>query len=200
MTLSKIATLLSFSFLFGCAALAPEPAPPPGESELKRIPERYGYGRPATRAEIAEWDIDIMPDGEGLPEGSGDVETGRALYATACARCHGTNGEGGPFDALVGRIPGDAFPFGADPRMRKTIGNYWPWATTVFDYTRRAMPQDRPGSLTNNEVYALTAYLLFMNELLDEADVLDRDSLPQIVMPSQHRFVPDDRRGGPEIR
>ncbi len=198
--LSKIAALFTLPILLGCAVPAAEIGPSAAGSANVAAERIYGHGRLATPSEIAAWDIDIMADGEGLPVGSGDVVTGRALYATACARCHGESGQGGPFDPLVGRIPEDAFPFADDPRIRKTIGNYWPWATTIFDYTRRAMPQDRPGSLTNDEVYSLTAYLLFMNDLLDAEAVLDRDSLPKVVMPSQQRFVPDDRQGGPEIR
>jgi len=161
---------------------------------------RYALGRRPTASEIAAWDIDIMPDGTGLPDGSGNVVDGRTLYAARCQRCHGAGGRGGPFDQLAGRIPDDAFPFALDPRVKHTIGNYWPYATTIFDYTRRAMPQDRPGSLTNDEVYSLTAYLLYLNELLDEKATLDRETLPQIVMPARDRFIPDDRRGGPEVR
>ena len=160
----------------------------------------HAIGRSPTQAEIDAWDIDIMPDGEGLPEGSGNVADGRTLYATQCKNCHGAEGRGGPFDQLAGRLPNDAFPFALDPRAKRTIGNYWPFATTIFDYTRRAMPQDRPGSLSDDEVYALTAYLLYLNELVDENATLDRETLPGIVMPARDRFVPDDRRGGPEIR
>jgi mono/diheme cytochrome c family protein len=161
---------------------------------------RYALGRSPTVAEIEAWDIDVMPDGEGLPVGSGNVANGRTLYATQCLRCHGAEGRGGPLDQLAGRLPDDAFPFALDPRAKHTIGNYWPWATTLFDYTRRAMPLDRPGSLEDNEVYALTAYLLYLNDLLDEGSTLDRHNLPLIVMPARDRFVADDRRGGPEIR
>jgi len=160
----------------------------------------FALGRAATLAEIEAWDIDIMPDGEGLPDGSGSVSDGRMLYQVQCLRCHGADGRGGPFDPLAGGPANDSFPFALDPRARHTIGNYWPFATTIFDYTRRAMPQDRPGSLSNDEVYALTAYLLYLNELVDEDAVLDRETLPQIAMPARERFVPDDRRGGPEIR
>jgi S-disulfanyl-L-cysteine oxidoreductase SoxD len=165
-----------------------------------REPERFAIGRAPTSEEVAAWNIDIMPDGEGLPAGSGSVEIGRTLYAAQCQDCHGLNGRGGPFDALAGRLPGDGFPFSEDPRVVHTIGNYWPYATTLFDYTRRAMPHDRPGSLSDVEVYSLTAYLLFLNDLLDANAVLDRESLPKVIMPSRGRFVPDDRRGGAVIR
>lgn len=163
-------------------------------------PERFGLGRIPSEEEITAWDLDIRPDGQGLPDGSGSVEEGRRLYASRCARCHGAEGEGGPFDALVGHLPDGAFPFALDPRARRTIGTYWPWATTIFDYTRRAMPLDRPGSLDDDEVYALTAYLLHRNGLLPADATLDRDRLPRIVMPARDRFVPDDRKGGPEFR
>jgi len=163
-------------------------------------PSRFDLGRTPDPQEIARWDLDVRPDGEGLPAGSGSVEEGRDLYLEECARCHGADGRGGPFDVLVGRLEGDAFPFATDPSAPRTIGSYWPYASTLFDYTRRAMPQDRPGSLSDDEVYALTAYLLHLNDLLDDDARLDRDSLPKIVMPARDRFVPDDRRGGPEIR
>ena len=160
----------------------------------------YGIGRPATAFEIDVWNIDVMPDGEGLPDGSGRVTEGRSLYAKQCQQCHGPDGRGGRFDQLAGRLPNDDFPFAEDPRANHTIGNYWPFATTIFDYTRRSMPYDRPGSLTDDEVYALTAYLLYLNELIDEHAVIDRETLPKIVMPSRNRLTEDDRRGGPEIR
>ena len=160
----------------------------------------FAIGRVPTPREIAAWNIDIMPDGEGLPSGSGSAAEGRELYLARCKNCHGLEGRGGPFDPLAGRIPGDAFPFAQDPLAKHTIGNYWPWATTIFDYTRRAMPMDRPGSLKDDEVYALTAYILFLNDLVDADARIDRETLPAIVMPARDRFIRDDRRGGPEIR
>lgn len=174
------------------AAAAPDPAiEPVAPVEVLR----FGLGRVVDAAEIAAWDLDVGPDGEGLPEGSGSVEAGRVLYARACRSCHGDEGTEGPFDRLVGRLEGDAFPFAEDPRAPRTIGSWWPFATTLFDYTRRAMPLDRPGSLTNAEVYALTAYLLHRNGLLDATDVLDRERLMQIEMPARSHFVRDDRPG-----
>ncbi len=161
---------------------------------------RFDLGRPATPADIARVDLDVRPDGAGLPAGSGTPSEGRAIYATKCRHCHGEDGRGQPFDRLAGRIDGEAFPFDKDPRTPRTIGSYWPYATTVFDYTRRAMPLERPGSLGDDEVYALTAYLLFLNELWPEGERLDRTSLPEVVMPARDRFVPDDRRGGEEVR
>jgi cytochrome c len=141
-----------------------------------------------------------MPDGTGLPSGTGSVDAGRAIYAIQCQHCHGVEGQGKPFDQLVGRIDGDRFPFAQDPAAPRTIGSYWPYATTLFDYVRRAMPLEHPGSLGDAEVYSLTAYLLHLNGLLDSDAQLDRESLPQIVMPARDRFVPDDRVGGEDIR
>jgi cytochrome c len=170
-----------------------------GIAPVERL-DHTALGRPVSAEEIALWDIDVMPDGEGLPKGSGTVEAGRLLYFERCQGCHGAHGRDGPFDTLAGRLPNDEFPFALDRSARRTIGNYWPWATTIFDYVRRAMPLDRPGSLDDNEVYALTAYLLFLNDLIDEDSTLDRHNLPSIIMPAQDRFIADDRRGGPEIR
>nr|WP_295922286.1 cytochrome c [uncultured Dyadobacter sp.] len=158
-------------------------------------PGHFGFGRPATGAEIAALDIDIRPDGKGLPKGEGNAAEGKAIYALKCAGCHGANGTEGPNDRLV---VGDTTQGRA--RRIKAIGNYWPHATTVFDYIRRAMPFNQPGSLTDREVYSLTAYLLHANGLWEEKAVLNAKNLPQIKMPARDRFVPDDRKDGPEIR
>ena len=152
-------------------------------------PERFGIGRPATPAEIAARDIDVMPDGHGLPPGRGTPAEGAAIYATKCAKCHGAEGRGGPNDALAGRDPRD-FSFSKDPKAQRTIGNYWPYATTVFDYIRRAMPPDAPGSLSDSEVYALSAHLFRLNELIPADAVMDAASLPKVVMPAKDRFKP----------
>lgn len=156
-------------------------------------PEGLGLGRRATAADIAALDIDVRPDGRGLPPGSGSVAEGERLFAEACAACHGAEGLGGPEGSLVGRNEGDSFLFGDGVRGARTIGSYWPWATTVFDYVRRAMPWDRPGSLSDAQVYAVTAYLLHRNGLLEADAVLDAQSLPGIVMPARDRYVIDDR-------
>lgn len=163
-------------------------------------PDHFNLGRPVDAAEIAAWDIDVRPDGRGLPEGRGSAQLGAQIFGQKCAFCHGENGEGGPFDALVGRLPDDAFPFGREPGTVKTIGNYWPYATSVFDYINRAMPMNAPGSLEADEVYALVAYLLHRNNIVPPDTVLSAENLPAINMPSKHRFVPDDRRGGLEVR
>ncbi len=162
-------------------------------------PAIYGFGRRATPEEIRAWDTDVRPDGTGLPRGRGTAKQGAPIYAHKCASCHGATGTEGPFDKLVGREPRD-FSFGRDVTLVQTIGNYWPYATTVYDYINRAMPQDAPGSLTPDEVYALTAFLLRKNEIVAETPLTDAHSLPRIVMPAHDRFVPDNRKGGNEVR
>ena len=156
-------------------------------------PKSFGLGRSASAAEIALIDIDVRPDGKGLPAGSGTVKSGKEIYALKCAACHGATGTEGPNDRLV---VGDT----TKVRRIKAIGNYWPYATTIFDYVRRAMPFNQPGSLTNEEVYSLTAYLLNTNGLINEKTVMNAVSLPKVKMPAQNWFVPDDRTGGSEIR
>jgi cytochrome c len=158
-----------------------------------QTPQRFGIGRPATPSEVAALDIDVGPDGAGLPPGRGTAADGAPIYAARCAGCHGKSGKEGPNDVLVGRISGDPFPFASDPRAPKTIGSYWPYATTVFDYIRRAMPPDTPGSLRDDEVYSLTAYLLTLNELIPADVVIDATTLPKVRMPSKDRFKPDPR-------
>ena len=170
-----------------------------GLAEVAELPE-FAFGRPASAERIARWDIDIGPEGEGLPPGRGSVERGETLYRLQCVQCHGLHGEGSQFEALAGRVPGDEFRFSEDRRYPITVGSYWPYATTLFDYIRRAMPQAAPGTLPPDDVYALTAYILQLNGLLGPGDSLDEASLPRIVMPARDRFVRDDRRGGPEIR
>ena len=169
----------------------------PGAAGRNRRPRKsrrpLGIGRPATPAEIAALDIDIRPDGAGLPPGRGTAAEGAPIYAARCAGCHGKTGKEGPNDVLVGRQPGDAFPFAKDPRAPKTIGSYWPYATTVFDYIRRAMPPDAPNSLSDDDVYELVAFLLVQNELIPADAVVDAASLPKVKMPAHDHFVPDAR-------
>ncbi len=163
----------------------------------------YGLGRAATPSEIAAVDIDAGPDGAGLPRGRGTVDQGAAVFAAKCAACHGPGGAGvyPVYPALVGRDPRAAdFPFATDPNIRRTIGDYWPYATTVFDYVRRAMPFATPGSLTVDETYSVTAYLLAANKIIAGDAVLDSASLTAVKMPSRDRFVRDNRRGRAEIR
>jgi len=152
-------------------------------------PGRFGIGRPATPAEIAARDIDATPDGHGLPPGRGTPAQGAPIYAAKCARCHGAAGKEGPNDVLVGREPREGFGFSQNPKLQRTIGSYWPYASTVFDYIRRAMPPDAPGSLKDDEVYALVAHLLHLNELVAADAVMDATSLPKVRMPARDRFV-----------
>ncbi len=159
----------------------------------QQAPSRFGLGRAATPAEITAWDVDVMPDGTGLPEGSGTASAGAVLFAARCAGCHGRTGKEGPNDILVGGAT-QGFPFASDPRLPHTIGNYWPYATTVFDYIRRAMPPSAPGSLSNDDVYNLTAFLLHANNLIAADAVIDRQTLPKVVMPARSHFVVDQRK------
>ena len=164
-----------------------------GAGAFAQGPARFGIGRPATPADIAAIDSDIMPDGTGLPPGRGTAAEGGAIYAEKCAACHGKTGKEGPNDILVGPEPRKGFPFSQDPKLAHTIGNYWPYATTVFDYVRRAMPPTAPGSLTDAQVYSLTAFLLQQNELIAADAVMDKTTLPKVVMPAREHFVADTR-------
>jgi mono/diheme cytochrome c family protein len=146
--------------------------------------EDYGLGKPATRAEIAQWDIDVAPNGAGLPPGQGSVRAGEAIYAARCASCHGDRGQGGPMNRLVGGIG----TIGTKKPV-KTVGSFWPYATTLFDFVRRAMPFDAPQSLSPSDAYAVCAYVLFLNGLLPADAVLDAKSLPQVKMPNRDGFV-----------
>ncbi len=146
--------------------------------------ERYDFGRPATPAEIAGWDIDVSPSGVGLPPGHGDVRQGEAIFAAKCASCHGAHGEGKPMDRLVGGI-GTLH----DKKPVKTVGSYWPYATTLFDYVRRAMPLNAPQSLTPDEVYAVSAYVLFLNGIVAQDTTLDEGTLAKVKMPNRDGFV-----------
>jgi len=185
--------LLVGALCMGGVATAQTAKTPARAPATAKEPATFGIGRPATPAEIAAWDIDVGPDGAGLPPGRGTSADGAPIYAARCAGCHGKTGKEGPNDVLVGRLPGDAFTFARDPKAPKTIGSYWPYATTVFDYIRRAMPPDKPGSLQDDEVYGLTAYLLSLNELIAADAVIDAASLPKVKMPAHDHFVPDTR-------
>ena len=167
----------------------------PQQAKPGAQPQTLGIGRPATPAEIAAIDIDIGPDGSGLPPGSGTAAQGAPIYSARCAGCHGKSGREGPNDVLVGRLNADGFPFSRDPKLPHTIGNYWPYATTVFDYIRRAKPPDAPGSLKDDEAYALVAHLLALNEVIPADAVMDATTLPKVRMPARDRFVPDQRGG-----
>jgi mono/diheme cytochrome c family protein len=144
------------------------------------------FGRPVTPEDIAAWDISIGPDGAGLPPGKGTVAQGEKIFAAKCQACHGEKGEGRPNDRLVGGFGSLAPDKGP---VVKTVGSYWPYATTLFDYVRRAMPWDRPKSLTDEEVYGVAAYILYLNGLIGQDDVLDAQSLPKVKMPNREGFT-----------
>jgi mono/diheme cytochrome c family protein len=140
-------------------------------------------GVPATPAQVAAWDVSIAPDGKGLPPGSGTPSQGAAIYTAHCQACHGKDGAGKPNDQLVGGqgTLRDAAPV-------RTVGSYWPYATTLFDYIRRAMPYVQPHSLSDDDAYALTAYLLRLNGVIGENDVLNAKTLPAVKMPNRDGF------------
>lgn len=144
---------------------------------------RPNLGQAITPGDLAPWDISVMPDGTGLPAGSGTAVQGAPIFQAKCAACHGENGKGGEAAAVTAGPPRATLDGG------KTIANFWPYATTIFDFIRRAMPANAPKSLTDQEVYALTAYLLSLNKLIGENDVIDAKSLPQVKMPNVNNFI-----------
>jgi mono/diheme cytochrome c family protein len=146
-------------------------------------------GQPIAPADIAPWDISIAPDGAGLPPGRGTATQGEAIYAAKCQACHGEKGTGKPNDPLVGGM-GSLAP---DKVPLKTVGSFWPYATTLFDYVRRAMPFQESQSLTSDELYAVSAYILNLNGIVGANDVLDAQSLPKVRMPNRDGFIPFPR-------
>ncbi len=175
----KVWTTALATLLLTCLARAETPPP-------------YGIGRVATPAEIAGWNIDIGRDGRGLPPGSGTVSHGREVFEQQCVACHGDKGQGGVGDKLVG---GQGTLATANPV--RTVGSYWPYAPTLFDYIRRAMPQNAPQSLSNDDVYAVSAYVLNLNGLLPADATLDARTLSAIKMPNRDHFTGDAR---PDVR
>jgi len=148
----------------------------------------FQVGRVATKDEIRAWNIDVPPTGEGLPAGQGTVKQGAQVFAAKCAMCHGPTGTEGPKDKLVG-----GRNTLASPKPVRTVGSYWPYAPTLYDYINRAMPFNVPGSLTPEEIYSVIAWLLFKNEIVPEDAVMDAKSLPQVQMPNRDGFIPDQR-------
>lgn len=184
-------------------AATPSPAPPPAQAAVQPAPAAAGpapahgvlhLGRAAAPDEVAAWDIDIRPDGAGLPDGRGTVAQGETLFTERCASCHGDFGEG------IGRWPVLAGGHGTlkAERPEKTIGSFWPYLSTVYDYVRRAMPFGDARSLSDDEVYALTAYLLFLNDVVTDQDFeLSRDNFTTVRLPNEPNFIDDDRAKEP---
>ena len=148
------------------------------------LPQGLNLGRAVTADEIKAWDVSIPPSGAGLPPGSGSVQQGAAVYAAKCEACHGANGAGKPADALVG----GQGTLASDNPVR-TVGSYWPYATTLFDYVRRAMPTTAPKSLTDSEVYAVSAYVLQLNGIISQDAVMNAQTLPLVKMPNRDGFI-----------
>lgn len=151
----------------------------------------YGFGTPATAADIAAWDIDAMPDGRGLPPGQGGYEDGKEVYTMHCAACHGLDLGG------VGVTGGAALIGGrgtlASGKPKKTVESFWPFASTLFDYTKRSMPFHTPGSLTDDQVYAVAAYILAEGNIIGKDEVMNAETLPKVVMPNADGFIADPR-------
>ncbi len=141
-------------------------------------------GQPASREAIARWEIGVMPDGTGLPPGSGTARQGKAIYTQQCLSCHGPDGQGDSADQLAGAQMGLASEY-----PEQTIGSYWPYATTLFDFNRRSMPMQTPGSLTDDETYAVTAYLLYLNAIINEREIMSAETLPRVKMPNRDGFI-----------
>ena len=140
-------------------------------------------GKPISPADLAPWDLSIAPDGTGLPPGRGTAKQGKAIFFEKCSYCHGSEGQGDAADRLVG---GQGTL--ATDKPVKTVGSYWPYATTLFDFIRRAMPLNEPETLTNDEVYSVAAYILAMNKIVPEKTAMDAKSLPKVKMPNQGNF------------
>src|SRR3954447_6155185 len=164
--------------LMGCAGVM--------QSGQTGTSKPQALGTPVGAAEIARWDISIPPSGAGLPAGGGTARQGQQVYEQKCMACHGAKGAGKPADALAG----GAGTLASKTPVR-TVGSYWPYATTLFDYVRRAMPITNPLSLSNDEVYAVSAYILSLNSIIPEDAILDAQTLPQIKMPNREGFVSD---------
>ncbi len=159
------------------------PSTQAGESKMQ-----YHIGQPATDSQIQAWDIDISPNGEGLPPGEGTVNQGSAIFSSKCAMCHGQTGVEGPMNRLVGG-KGSL----KKPQPIKTVGSYWPYATTLYDYIHRAMPYIAPQSLKPDEVYSLVAWILYRNGVIQKDAVMNAKTLPKVKMPNRNGFIPDHR-------
>ena len=182
-TYKKIAGSLIATVLIAACAATPDNA---STASPTRGPN---LGAAPTPAMLAAMDISIPPSGAGLPAGSGSVAQGAKVYEAKCENCHGPKGVGKPADPLVGGIGS----LGSGKPMR-TVGSYWPYATTLFDYVRRAMPTNAPMTLSNDEVYAVSAYVLFLNGIVAEAAMMNAQTLPQVKMPNRDGFIDYSRK------
>jgi cytochrome c len=178
---AALAVLLSLAALTSCSSVTPG---------VRNVDASHDIGTPLSGQDLAAWNIDVAPDGRGLPAGSGDVATGAHIFADKCAACHGAQGQGGLGDQLIG---GQGTLTSTKPK--RTVGSYWPYATTLFDYIRRAMPYNAPESLSADDVYAVSAFLLNQNGIVPANTRLDAASLPRVVMPNRDGFVADPRPG-----
>ena len=179
---SRASLALGLGFVLVLVAQAFKPAVIAGQSPT------LGYGRAPTPDELKAIDIEVTPDGKGLAAGSSTAAAGKSVYTRRCETCHGPTGKEGPQDVLVG---GQGSLATSTPQ--KTVGSYWPYATTLWDYIRRAMPFEHPGTLTTDEVYGATAYVLFMNGIVQEQDVIDQTTLARVKMPNRSGFTSDPR-------
>jgi len=204
----KLFSVLLTSALWGCAGMGGGPGMaartadgiPLGTSArhaVQPLPDKPRFGKPVSESDLAAWNIDIRtPDGAGLPAGRGSVAEGRSIYAAKCVACHGAEAKGG---SVYGTMVGGIGSFKGSPRVL-TPGSMYPYAPILFDYIRRSMPMDRPQTLSANEVYALSAYLLNLNGLVPAGAVMDADSLPKVQMPNRDGFLVDDRPDAKAVR
>jgi cytochrome c len=165
---------------------------PLGTLMLSAQSPRYGVGRSPSPEEIRSLGVTTNPSGAGLPAGKGTAKEGREVYELRCKECHGPEGKGADQVGFIGKPE----QLRETPPVR-TVGSYWPYATTLWDYTNRAMPFDRPGTLTADQVYAVTAYILYLSGIVEEGTVMDAQTLPQVRMPNREGFVPDGRPDTP---
>lgn len=202
MSLVRLSALVAGAVVFGCATPGGGgggmqtktstgiPMGSSGPHAVQPLPDKPRFGKAISESDIAAWNIDIRtPDGQGLPPGRGSVADGQKVYAAKCVACHGADAKGG---AVYGTMVGGIGSMNSSPRVL-TPGSMYPYAPILFDYIRRSMPMDRPQSLSNDEVYALSAYLLNLNGLVPASAVMDAQSLPQVQMPNRAGFLRDDR-------
>ena len=202
-----VAAVASVAAIWGCATTGGDgmtaktvegiPLGTTGPHAVQPLPDRPRLGKAISESDVAAWNIDIRtPDGQGLPAGRGSVAEGRQIYAAKCVACHGADAKGGP---MFGTMVGGIGSMTQTPRIL-TPGSMYPYAPILFDYIRRAMPMDKPQTLTNNEVYALSAYLLNLNGLVPQDAVMDAQSLTKVQMPNRNGFLIDDRPDARAVR